>query len=63
MPKTVAAVVGALAVFLVSIGTAAKAEPVDIQLALIVDVSRSVDNEEFRLGGKVSRPRLPTLAC
>jgi hypothetical protein len=49
MPKTIAAVVGALAVFLVSIGTAAKAEPVDIQLALIADVSRSVDNEEFRL--------------
>jgi len=49
MPKTVAAVVGALAVLLVSIGTAAKAEPVDIQLALIADVSRSVDNEEFRL--------------
>jgi hypothetical protein len=49
MPKTIAAVVGALAVLLVSIGTAAKAEPVDIQLALIADVSCSVDNDEFRL--------------
>lgn len=49
MPKTIAAVVGALLVLLISIGTAAKAEPVDIQLALIADVSRSVDNDEFRL--------------
>jgi hypothetical protein len=49
MPKTIAAVMGALLVLLVSIGTAAKAEPVDIQLALIADVSRSVDNDEFRL--------------
>lgn len=49
MPKTIAAVVGALLVLLISIGTAARAEPVDIQLALIADVSRSVDNDEFRL--------------
>lgn len=49
MSKTIAAVVGTLVVVLVSIGTAAKAEPVDIQLALIADVSRSVDNDEFRL--------------
>jgi hypothetical protein len=49
MPKTIAAVVGGLLVLLVGFGTAAKAETVDIQLALIADVSRSVDNDEFRL--------------
>ena len=49
MPKTIAAVVGALLVLLVGIGTAARAEQVDLQLALIADVSRSVDNDEFRL--------------
>ena len=49
MPKTIAAVAGALLVLLVGIGTAARAEQVDLQLALIADVSRSVDNDEFRL--------------
>jgi hypothetical protein len=49
MPKTIAAVVGALLVLLVGIGTAARAEQVDLQLALIADVSRSVDNDEFLL--------------
>lgn len=49
MPKTIAAVVGAVLVLLVGIGTAARAEQVDLQLALIADVSRSVDNDEFRL--------------
>ncbi|HXP75488.1 MAG TPA: DUF1194 domain-containing protein [Stellaceae bacterium] len=49
MPRAIAIVVGALLVLLVSVGTAAKAEEVDLQLALIADVSRSVDNDEFRL--------------
>jgi len=46
MPRTIAA---ALLVLLAGIGTTAQAEEVDLQLALIADVSRSVDTDEFHL--------------
>jgi hypothetical protein len=49
MPRTIAAAMGALLLLPFSLGAPAKAEQVDLQLALIADVSRSVDNDEFRL--------------
>ena len=48
MQRTIAAPVGAL-MLLIGAGNVARAEPVDLQIALIADVSRSIDNEEFRL--------------